>query len=292
MMASSSQPSMIPADSSSKLLQSTSIRFLGSSSRELRSKGANGEIGNNIDNDALPSLQSKSESQQLTTKSNLPSIGHHPPSSQIQLKTNRQPTLDPNTTTESSQTSSFFVMITGHIESAKSSTSSLTDQLYCRYSFLYGPDWEIVHGVSMGMTQIGRQGVLGSNNEDWGNEIVWNFPIDISFQSTNPHGWPRLVVSIYGFDFMGRDVVRGYASLLLPVSPGRYTKYLKTYRPVSGSWFIQAVNWLLGTNPEYYDSKMVARGGGRAVTRVVSSDRTVKVHLTVTVKDFATFGFT
>ena len=91
---------------------------------------------------------------------------------------------------------------------------------------------------------------------------------------------------------MGRDVIRGYASLLLPASPGRHAKYLKTYRPVSGSWFVQAVNWLLGTNPEYYDSKMVARGGGRAVTRVISSDRTVKVNLMVTIKDFSAFGYT
>lgn len=251
-MSSSYQPSMLQSDSTSKLLQSTSVRFLGSSSRELRSKGgANGEISNSDSDTPLPLL---SDFQQ-------------------------------------SESSSFFVMITGHVESAKSSTSSLTDQLYCRYSFQYGPDWEIVHGVSMGLSQVGRQGVMNPIDEDWGNEIVWNFPIEISFQSTNPYGWPRLVISIYGFDFMGRDVVRGYASLLLPVSPGRCTKYLKTYRPVSGSWFVQAVNWLLGTNPEYYDSKMVARGGGRAVTRVVSSDRTVKVNLTVTVKDFSTFGY-
>lgn len=288
-MASSSQPAMMPSDSSSKLLQSTSVRFLGSSSRELRSKGANGEISIS-DCDAPPSLQSDTF-QQLSAKSSLPSISTLPPISHIQPKTNRHLSLDSTATTGSSESSSFFVMITGHIESAKSSTSSLTDQLYCRYSFLYGPDWEIVHGVSIGLSQIGRQGMFTSNNEEWGNEIVWNFPIEISFRSTNPQGWPRLVLSIYGFDFMGRDVVRGYASLLLPVSPGRHTKYLKAYRPVSGSWFVQAVNWLLGTHPEYYDSKMVARGGGRAVTRVVSSDRTVKVNLTVTIKDLSTFGY-
>lgn len=289
-MSSSYQPSMLQSDSTSKLLQSTSVRFLGSSSRELRSKGgANGEISNSDSDTPLPLLSDSQQSE--STKSNVPSLSQLPSNSHLHPKINRPLALDPSATTGSTQTSSFFVMITGHVESAKSSTSSLTDQLYCRYSFQYGPDWEIVHGVSMGLSQVGRQGVMNPIDEDWGNEIVWNFPIEISFQSTNPYGWPRLVISIYGFDFMGRDVVRGYASLLLPVSPGRYTKYLKTYRPVSGSWFVQAVNWLLGTNPEYYDSKMVARGGGRAVTRVVSSDRTVKVNLTVTVKDFSTFGY-
>lgn len=195
----------------------------------------------------------------------------------------------------SSPTSSFFLMITGHIESAQTTSStSLNDHLYCRYSFSYGPDWEVVHGVSMGLSQIGRQGVFVENNGQGGNEaIVWNFPIEISFQSTNPHGWPRLAISIYGFDFMGRDVVRGYASLLLPLTPGRHVRYVKTYRPVSGSRCQQFVNWLMGTNPEYYDSKMVTRGDGRSVTRVVSDDgMIVKVALVATRKDFSTFGYT
>ena len=132
--------------------------------------------------------------------------------------------------------------------------------------------------------------MLGSNDEG-GNVIVWNFPIEISFQSTNSHGWPRLALSVYGFDFLGRDVLRGYASLMLPINPGRHTKYLKIFRPVSGSTFVQFVNWICGTNPEYFDSKMVTRGEGRAVTRVVSGDRTVKVNLMVTVKDLSSFGY-
>jgi hypothetical protein len=47
----------------------------------------------------------------------------------------------------------------------------------------------------------------------------------------------------------------------------------------------------MGTSPEYYDSKMVARGEGRAVTRVVSGDTMVKVNLMVTIKDFPTFSY-
>jgi hypothetical protein len=48
----------------------------------------------------------------------------------------------------------------------------------------------------------------------------------------------------------------------------------------------------MGTNPEYYDSKMVTKGEGRAVTRVVSEDGlVVKVNLMVTRKDFESFGY-
>lgn len=28
------------------------------------------------------------------------------------------------------------------------------------------------------------------------HEVVWNFPIDIAFKSTNAFGWPRLVLSV------------------------------------------------------------------------------------------------
>ena len=264
----SSRPSLLRAESSSRLLRNPSGRFSRLPSRE-----NSGEINTNEVNSAL-----------------LPTSNSH-----LHLKNHRPTHINlSSTTTESA--SSFFVMITGHIESAKSNTSScVSEQLYLRYALSYGPDWEIVHGVSMGLSQIGRQNLLSNINDNsyggGGNVIAFNFPIEVSFQSTNPSGWPRLALSIYGFDFMGRDVLRGYASLMLPVTPGRHITYLKTYRPVSGSKLVQFVNWLMGTTPEYHDSKMSTRGEGRAVTRVVSADTTVKVNLHVTMKDLASFGY-
>ncbi|KAL3791445.1 hypothetical protein HJC23_011501 [Cyclotella cryptica] len=236
------------------------------------------------------------------------SVDNDPSNNHLHLKNYRPPlhrseSLDGITTTtlvssnaapgtnQSTPSSSFFVLVTGNIESATSTSTS--ERLYCRYTFSYGPDWEVVHGVSMGLSQIGRRSMfnLGSN-DDGCNAIVWNFPIEISFQSTNPYGWPRMALSIYGFDFLGRDVIRGYTSLLLPINPGRHVKHLKTFRPVSGGKCQQFLNWLMGTNPEYYDSKTVTRGEGRGVTRVVSEDgMVVKVNLFVTRKEFQSFGY-
>ena len=34
-------------------------------------------------------------------------------------------------------------------------------------------------------------------------------------------GWPTILVTVYGFDFWGRDVVRGYGSLRIPIASGR-----------------------------------------------------------------------
>lgn len=181
-------------------------------------------------------------------------------------------------------------MITGAVESVTSLLGS-NEQLYCRYALSYGPDWEVVHGASLGVSQIGRQSI-GDANKDGSNTVVLNFPVEISLQSTNPFGWPRLALSIYGFDLLGRDVLRGYASLLLPINQGSHTKYLKTFRPVSGGKCQRFLNFLMGTNPEFYDSKLVTRGEGRGVTRVVSEDgMIVKVNLLVTRKDFNSFGY-
>ena len=294
------KPSLLRAESTSKLLN----RSPGSSSRLLRSSSASFRASTNKENNDVE--ESKSSEQQQLSSTNDDTINSH-----LQLQSYR-----PKSLKSIPQSTSFFLMVTGHIESASSHSSTcLNDKLYCRYSYSYGSeDWKVVHGVSHGHSQIATQGVVSTNDEEGGNVIVWNFPIEISFQSSNPQGWPRLALSIYGLDFAGRDVLRGYASMLIPMSPGRHTKYLKTYRPVSGSKLVQFVNWLFGTNPgkcdvlccppsfnnqltqspillEYYDSKMVTRGDGRSVTRVISSDRTIKINLMVTMKDFATFGY-
>ena len=54
---------------------------------------------------------------------------------------------------------------------------------------------------------------------------------------------------------------------------------------------MELVNYIMGTPPEYYDSKIVTRASGRAVTRVVSAEKTVRVNLMVTVKDLTRYGY-
>lgn len=81
--------------------------------------------------------------------------------------------------------------------------------------------------------------------------IVLNFPIDIAFKSTNPFGWPRLVISIYGLDAFGRDVIRGYGSVHLPTVAGSNTvREVPLFRPLSSSLLQQFIAWLSGSPPE------------------------------------------
>jgi B9 domain-containing protein 1 len=46
---------------------------------------------------------------------------------------------------------------------------------------------DVVQGTEEGITQIARR----SDALD-GSRVVWNFPLDITFRSTNVHGWPQV----------------------------------------------------------------------------------------------------
>ena len=48
-----------------------------------------------------------------------------------------------------------------------------------------------MQGIDQGFSQVARKGTSGDSS------VVWNFPVDVTFKSTNPFGWPRIVISVY-----------------------------------------------------------------------------------------------
>nr|XP_023509395.1 B9 domain-containing protein 1 isoform X2 [Equus caballus] len=105
----------------------------------------------------------------------------------------------------------FLLMVNGQVESAQFPEY---DDLYCKYCFVYGQDWAPTAGLEEGISQI------TCKSQDVRRALVWNFPIDITFKSTNPYGWPQIVLSVYGPDVFGNDVIRGYGVAHVPLSPG------------------------------------------------------------------------
>eukprot|EP00106_Octopus_bimaculoides_P021227 XP_014788669.1 PREDICTED: B9 domain-containing protein 1-like [Octopus bimaculoides] len=106
----------------------------------------------------------------------------------------------------------FLLNINGQIESGEFPEF---DDIYCRHCFVYGDDWIITAGLEEGITQVTKK------SPDRRQIHVWNFPLNITFKSTNPFGWPRIVVHAYGLDTFGNDVVRGYGMCHVPIIPGR-----------------------------------------------------------------------
>ncbi|XP_025136258.2 B9 domain-containing protein 1 isoform X3 [Bubalus bubalis] len=73
----------------------------------------------------------------------------------------------------------FLLMVNGQVESAQFPEY---DDLYCKYCFVYGQDWAPTAGLEEGISQI------TSKSQDARRVLVWNFPIDVTFKSTNPYG--------------------------------------------------------------------------------------------------------
>lgn len=138
--------------------------------------------------------------------------------------------------------SSFVVQCVGQV---KSGNLDNQDYLYCRYFFTCGDDWDIVGGLDNGLSQIACHNHLTVDGT-----VVWNFPLDISFKSTNVHGWPRIAIGVYGIDFFGRDVIRGYGSALVPLQAGLHTITVDMYRPLANSSLNQLASWFMGNPPE------------------------------------------
>ena len=178
--------------------------------------------------------------------------------------------------------SAFYVLITGQVESAEFSG---VDNLYCRYAFSYGVDWVPAHGVDNCLSQIARRNTGGADPS-----IVWNIPVDIAFRATNAYGWPRIAIVVFGIDALGRDVVQGYGSVLVPTVPGQHERIVHMYAPLPSSVWQRFTAWLSGTPAEFYDAKFVARGEHRDVTRVRATGL-VKVQLNVLTKGMRDFGY-
>ncbi|EQC31989.1 hypothetical protein SDRG_10189 [Saprolegnia diclina VS20] len=168
--------------------------------------------------------------------------------------------------------SSFHVMCTGQIQSI---TYDGVENLYCKYGLTYGSDWHLEHGVESGLSQIGYRAAAR-------REIAFHFPLDMTFKTTNPFGWPRLVLSVYGMDMLGRDVIRGYGSVLLPTVAGTHTKRIPLFKPQSSSMLQGFIAWLTASPPEFFDAKFIAQSDGRELTRVTSQGfATVEVNVTL-----------
>jgi B9 domain-containing protein 1 len=183
-------------------------------------------------------------------------------------------------------TTHFVMMVTGQIEAGRYEG---LDSLYCRYTFSHGDDWQVARGVEAGITQMSS--ASGSTASDTGELAVWNFPVDVTFRSTGAHGWPQIVVSVYGTDAFGRsDMIVGYGAAHLPMAPGRHELYVRTFRPLASSLLQRLQSWLMGARPEFRDSQFPSKGEGRDVTRVQSFG-CVKVVVDVTLQGMEELGY-
>jgi B9 domain-containing protein 1 len=155
------------------------------------------------------------------------------------------------------------------------------------YDFSYGPDWRIQEGPMLATNDSQYAANENERSGLGGSSIVWNFPISSTFSTTNPFGWPRLVLTCVDKQL----VVRGYGAVLVPTCAGKYTRYVHMFSPRASSPLQDFLGWLLNAPAEFRDTKFPARNGDREVTRVQSAG-VIKVTFNVTTKHMKHFGYT
>ena len=159
------------------------------------------------------------------------------------------------------------------------------DNAYCKYAIVHGDDWTHLDGPEDGISQITRK-----TSGDCDQKLVWNFPVEVTYKSTNAFGWPQLILSVYSIDALGRDVIRGYGCVHLPIAAGSSVRKVPLYKPLSASLMQQFMAWVSGRPAEFSNPKFPAMGEGREVTRVQSTGY-ASVQLNVVTKDMAVFGY-
>uniref|UniRef100_A0A2H8THY3 B9 domain-containing protein 1 n=1 Tax=Melanaphis sacchari TaxID=742174 RepID=A0A2H8THY3_9HEMI len=82
---------------------------------------------------------------------------------------------------------------------------------------------------------------------------------------------PQLIISVYGLDTFGNDVVRGYGVCHLPVVNGQSSEEMIMFVPESSSTLQKLTSWLTGKRPEYVDARLLARGDGREGIKYILS---------------------
>lgn len=112
--------------------------------------------------------------------------------------------------------------------------------------------------IQMWPSPNGRVFNVGSNPA-----IVWNFPVDLTFQATNAFGWPKMHFSVYGLDFLGTDVVLGYGFTHIPCSAGRFKLKVHLFKPKTQTGMTGFQSWILRRPAEFKQPDFVCQSEGR-----------------------------
>ncbi|XP_017008990.3 B9 domain-containing protein 1 isoform X2 [Drosophila takahashii] len=157
-------------------------------------------------------------------------------------------------------TASYFSLsIVGQIVSATFPLGPDKEFVFLRYELVAGPDWQLASGPQHGLTQ------LATNKRGHFNEpIVFNMPIEVTYKSTSPFGWPQILVSVFGSSGRGRETLLGYAHIHLPVFGSRRPAdsnqdllQAPILMPKCPNMIADITSWLLRREPELKDPKVL-----------------------------------
>ena len=114
----------------------------------------------------------------------------------------------------------FRLFISGTIEYGNFSGE---EPIKINYEFVSGEKWAKEDGLIKGFTQYSCKG------EGIYNYYSYGLNFEISYRTTDPFGWPQLVLNCFTIDSNGNEIIKGYGCVHVPTSTGRRTyEYRKT----------------------------------------------------------------
>lgn len=155
----------------------------------------------------------------------------------------------------------------------KSCTTPKASTMYLKYGFYHGNGWSLAAGPSEGNTQNAKL--------DLNNEAIWNFPFTASFKAERPFGWPQIVVSVYGTNKFGNNVVVGYGCIHLPTFNGRHELEIPLFTPASTSLMQKLISKITGDSPTFSSPLSYLSGGDSREVAKTESQGFVRLTLNV-----------
>ena len=133
------------------------------------------------------------------------------------------------------------------------------------YEFVSGEKWAKEDGIIKGSTQYSCKG------EGIYNYYSYGLNFEISYRSTDPFGWPQLVLNCFTVDSNGNQIVKGYGCVHVPTSTGRHKRKVHIFRPTENS---NLVGKFFGynsksddKNDDKTDPKVISSGQEREISR-------------------------
>ncbi|CAJ0583397.1 unnamed protein product, partial [Mesorhabditis spiculigera] len=175
--------------------------------------------------------------------------------------------------------STFILALQGQITTAQFPEH---DSIWIRYNFVAGPDWTFLSGDT--------EGISASCFRNSNQRFVFNLPFAATFRTTNAFRWPQLVITCFGRDFWGNEVVKGYGAVPMPTVLGRHRLEAACSAPEPSSAFQGFIGMVTGKTPELIDPNLLAGPDTREVLRM-ATEGLVSVEVDVMHKDMKRNGF-
>ena len=156
------------------------------------------------------------------------------------------------------------------------------------YEFVSGEKWAKEDGIIKGSTQYSCKG------EGIYNYYSYGLNFEISYRSTDPFGWPQLVLNCFTVDSKGNQIVKGYGCVHVPTSTGRHKKKVHIFRPTEnsnlvGKFFGYNSSNSDDKNDDKTDPKVISSGQEREISRA-NCEGFVNVVFQVVFRDVDKFG--